>query len=71
MYNRETVVTSILLALGTLAMAFVIGSGAYVRAAGAEARGVHALAAIVAGADAPAGSPAALALVRATPKVKP
>ncbi|QNA90511.1 hypothetical protein G4G28_22040 [Massilia sp. Dwa41.01b] len=46
--------TTISLALGTLAMAFVVGSKAYVQAAGAEARGVHALAAIVAGTVAPA-----------------
>ena len=43
MKYRETIVAAIVLGLGTLAMAGVIASGAYGQAAGAEARGVHAL----------------------------
>ena len=45
MKYRETLVGSIALALGMLAMAGVIASGAYGQAAGAEARGVQALSA--------------------------
>jgi len=45
---RDSMVATIALALGTLAMAGVVGSGAYAQAAGAEARGVHALSNVVA-----------------------
>lgn len=40
---RDSMVATIALAVSTLAMAGVVGSGAYAQAAGAEARGVHAL----------------------------
>jgi hypothetical protein len=40
---RDSIVASISLAISTVAMAAVVGSGAYAQAAGAEARGVHAL----------------------------
>ena len=40
---RSSIVAGIALAISTLAMAAVVGSGAYAQAAGAEARGVHAL----------------------------
>jgi hypothetical protein len=42
---RDSIVATIALAIGTLALAGVVGSGAYAQAAGAEARGVHALSA--------------------------
>ena len=45
---RDSIVASIAMAIGTLAMAGVVGSGAYAQAAGAEARGVHALSTTVA-----------------------
>lgn len=48
MKYRETLVGAIALALGMLAMAGVIASGAYGQAAGAEARGVHALTTVLA-----------------------
>lgn len=48
MKTRETFVATVVLAIGALAMAALIGSGAYAQAAGAEARGVHALSAVVA-----------------------
>jgi hypothetical protein len=48
MKDRDTVTATIALALGALAMAGVIASGAYGQAAGAEARGVHALSAVLA-----------------------
>jgi hypothetical protein len=40
---RDSIVAPVALAISTLAMAGVVGSGAYAQAAGAEARGVHAL----------------------------
>ena len=46
---RNSIVAGIAMALGTLAMAGVVGSGAYAQAAGAEARGVDALSSAVAG----------------------
>lgn len=48
MKTRETFVATVVLAIGALAMAALIGSGAYAQAAGAEARGVHALSTVVA-----------------------
>ena len=45
---RDSILATIALALGTLAMAGVVGSGAYAQAAGAEARGVHALSTVMA-----------------------
>lgn len=45
---RESVVATVALALSTVAMAAVVGSGAYAQAAGAEARGVHALSTVMA-----------------------
>ncbi|MGX4642157.1 hypothetical protein [Massilia sp. SYSU DXS3249] len=48
MKTRETFVATVVLAIGMLAMAGLIGSGAYAQAAGAEARGVHALSTVVA-----------------------
>ena len=45
---QDNIVASIAMAIGTLAMAGVVGSGAYAQAAGAEARGVHALSTAVA-----------------------
>lgn len=50
MKYADTVVGAIALALGALAMAGVIASGAYGQAAGAEARGVHALTTVLAAA---------------------
>jgi hypothetical protein len=58
MNYRDSLVATAVLGLGTLAMAAVIGSGAYVQAAGAEARGVHALSAALAQALRPAAVPA-------------
>jgi len=40
---RDSIVARFALAISTVAMAAVVGSGAYAQAAGAEARGVHAL----------------------------
>jgi hypothetical protein len=40
---RDSIVATVALAISTLAMAGVVGSGAYAQAAGAEARGVYAL----------------------------
>jgi hypothetical protein len=45
---RDSIVASITLVISTVAMAAVVGSGAYAQAAGAEARGVHALSAAMA-----------------------
>ena len=45
---RDSIVATLGLAIGTVAMAAVVGSGAYAQAAGAEARGVHALSAVMA-----------------------
>ena len=45
---RDSILATIALALGTLAMAGVVGSGAYAQAASAEARGVHALSTVMA-----------------------
>ena len=45
---RDSIVAMVALALSTVAMAAVVGSGAYAQAAGAEARGVHALSAVMA-----------------------
>ena len=45
---RDSIVATVALAISTLAMAGVVGSGAYAQAAGAEARGVHALSAAMA-----------------------
>ena len=58
MNYRDSLVATAVLGLGTLAMAALIGSGAYVQAAGAEARGVHALSAALAQALRPAAVPA-------------
>lgn len=44
MRHRDDIVATIALALSTLAMAAVVGSGAYGQAAGAEAHGIQALA---------------------------
>ena len=48
MKHRDGIVATIALALSTLAMAAVVGSGAYAQAAGAEAHGIQALANTVA-----------------------
>jgi hypothetical protein len=40
---RDSIVATVALAISIVAMAAVVGSGAYAQAAGAEARGVHAL----------------------------
>lgn len=56
---RDSIVATIALAASTLAMASVVGSGAYAQAAGAEARGVHALSAVVAETLCPAPAPGA------------
>ena len=50
MKYTESVVSTIALARGALAMAAVIASGAYGQAAGAEARGVQALTTVLASA---------------------
>jgi hypothetical protein len=42
---RDSIVATAAFAISTLAMAGVVGSGAYAQAAGAEARGMHALSA--------------------------
>lgn len=43
MTHKDGMVATIALALSTLAMAGMVGSGAYAQAAGVEARGVQAL----------------------------
>lgn len=43
MTHRDGIVATIALALSTLAMAVVVGSGAYGQAAGREAHGIQAL----------------------------
>lgn len=43
MTHKDGIVATIALALSTLAMAGMVGSGAYAQAAGIEARGVQAL----------------------------
>ena len=48
MKHRDDIVATIALALSTLAMAVVVGSGAYGQAAGREAHGIRALADTVA-----------------------
>ena len=45
---RDSIVATVALAISTVAMAAVVGSGAYAQAAGAEARGVHALSKVMA-----------------------
>ena len=45
---RDSIVASISLGIGIGAMAAVVSSGAYAQAAGAEARGVHALSTVMA-----------------------
>jgi hypothetical protein len=45
---RDSIVATVTLAISTVAMAAVVGSGAYAQAAGAEARGVHALSTVMA-----------------------
>ena len=45
---RDSIVATVALAISTVAMAAVVGSGAYAQAAGAEARGVHALSTVMA-----------------------
>jgi hypothetical protein len=45
---RDSIVATLALAIGTVAMAAVVGNGAYAQAAGAEARGVHALSTVMA-----------------------
>ena len=61
MKYRVTVLETIALALGTLAMAGVIASGAYGQAAGAEARGMHALSTALAQAIGAKAAPTTLA----------
>ena len=61
MNNRDTIVATISLALSTLAMAGVIGTGAYTEPAGVEARGLHALSNTVAQAVCAERTPATLA----------
>ena len=46
--TRDSIVATVTLALSTVAMAAVVGSGTYAQAAGAEARGVHALSTVMA-----------------------
>ena len=45
---RDNMMALTVLAIGVLAMLGVVGSGAYAQAAGAEARGVHALSTVMA-----------------------
>ena len=45
---RDSIVATVTLAISTVAMAAMVGSGAYAQAAGAEARGVHALSSVLA-----------------------
>lgn len=68
---RNSIATTVALAIGTLAMAGVVGNGTYAQAAGAEARGVHALSTVFARTlcNAPARVEATLAAV--APEVAP
>lgn len=66
MKYRETIFVALALVLGMLAMAGVIASGAYGQAAGAEARGVHALSTVLAQAI---GADAAPTTLAAAPEV--
>jgi len=68
MNYRDSVVETAVLALGAVAMTAVIGSGAYGQAAGAEARGVHALSAALSQALRPDAIPAPATLLAAAPK---
>lgn len=45
---RDSIVATVALAISTVAMAAMVGSGAYAQAASAEARGVHALSSVMA-----------------------
>jgi hypothetical protein len=45
---RDSILATIALAIGTVAMVAMVGSGAYAQAAGAEARGLLALSSAVA-----------------------
>jgi hypothetical protein len=45
--TRDSIVATVALAISTVAMASVVGSGAYAQAAGAEARGMHALSTVM------------------------
>jgi hypothetical protein len=60
---RDNIVALSALAIGTLAMAGVVGSDAYAQAAGAEARGVHALSTIMVETICPDQAPTTLAAV--------
>jgi hypothetical protein len=65
---QDSIVARVALAISTVAMAAVVGSGAYAQAAGAEARGVHALSSVMA--HTLCNQPAALAtLAAAAPEV--
>ncbi|KQQ87349.1 hypothetical protein [Massilia sp. Leaf139] len=66
---RDSIVATIALATGILAMAGIVGSGAYAQAAGAEARGVHALSSVVA--ETLCQDPARGATLMAAAKVAP
>ena len=70
MKHRDGIVATIALALSTLAMAAVVGSGAYGQAAGREAHGIRALADTVEQA-AFLENAAAAQLLAAAPQVQP
>jgi hypothetical protein len=67
---RDNIMTTVALAIGTLAMAGMVGSGAYAQAAGAEARGVHALSSTFAQSLCQDPAPGTT-LAAATPQVAP
>lgn len=66
----DSIVASISLGIGIGTMAAVVSSGAYAQAAGAEARGVHALSSTVAQALYKDAAPAAM-LAAASPEMAP
>ncbi len=70
MTHRDDIVATIALALSTLAMAVVVGSGAYGQAAGREAHGIRALADTVAQ-TASLENAASAQILAAAPQVKP
>ena len=70
MTHREGILATMALALSTLAMAAVVGSGAYGQAAGAEAHGIHALVHTVTQAAYPENAASAQQLA-AAPRVQP
>jgi hypothetical protein len=68
---RDSIVGTAALAISTLAMAGVVGSGAYAQAAGAEARGLHALSNAFAHTLCSDPAPVEATLAAATPEVTP